>query len=65
MAASSESKEFESWQKALAENKLEPLQMTTLQEIVDAGQAESLEEAAKLLDWQERAIDSDEHMYGF
>ena len=65
MAAPGENKEFESWQEALAENELTPQQVAVLQEMVDTGQAESLEAAAQFLDWQESVIDPDEHMYGF
>lgn len=65
MAAPGENKEFESWQQALAENKLKPRQLALLQEMVDKGQAESLEAAAKFIDWQESVINPDEHMYGF
>jgi len=65
MARPGEKKEFESWHQALAENELKPQQLAALQEIVDTGQVESLEAAAKFLDWQESVIDPDEHMYGF
>ncbi len=65
MAAPGENKEFDSWQQALAEHKLKPEQVTILREMVDKGQVENLEAAAKFLDWQESVIDPDEHMYGF
>ena len=58
-------KAFESWQQALAGNRLTPQQVAVLQEMVDTGRAENLEAAAKFLDWQESVIDPDEHMYGF
>ena len=64
MASPHEKKEFESWQRALSENQLEPEQMAVLEDMVKEGQADSLEKAAQLLDWQETVIDPDEHMYG-
>lgn len=64
MALIQEQKEFDSWHRALNENKLEPDQVAVLQRMVDEGQAESLERAAQLLDWQETVIDPIEHMYG-
>ena len=64
MAVPQEKKEFESWLRALSENKLTPVQLAVLQDMVDEGQAKTLEHAAQLLDWQETVIDPDEHMYG-
>jgi hypothetical protein len=64
MALPHEKKEFDSWFQALSENKLKPEQLAVLQNMVDEGQAESLERAAELLDWQETVIDPLEHMYG-
>ena len=57
--------EFNSWQRGLAEGTLTPEQMTTLKDMVDSGQVESIETAAKMLDWQDSVIDPPEHMYGF
>jgi hypothetical protein len=65
MASPHEKKEFDSWHKALKDNKLKPKQLAVLQKMVDEGQVETLERAALLLDWQESVIDPDEHMYGF
>ena len=65
MASPHEKKEFESWLRALSQHQLEPEQVAVLQQMVDEGEAESLEKAAQLLDWQETVIDPDEHMYGF
>ncbi len=65
MASPHEKKEFESWLRALSQHQLEPEQVAVLQQMVDDGEAESLEKAAQLLDWQETVIDPDEHMYGF
>ena len=64
MSTPGEIKEFESWHQALAKKELKPQQLAVLQEMVDTGQAESLEAAANFLDWQDRVIDPDEHMYG-
>jgi hypothetical protein len=64
MASPHEKKEFESWYRALTAGALTPEQVAVLQTMVDEGQAEDLERAAQLLDWQETVIDPDEHMYG-
>jgi len=64
MARPNEKKEFDSWHKALQENKLKPDQLAVLQKMIDDGEAETLEKAAQLLDWQETVIDPDEHLYG-
>ncbi len=65
MASPHEKKEFESWYRALMMDKLKPAQLTVLQTMVDEGQAENLERAAQLLDWQDTVINPDEHMYGY
>jgi hypothetical protein len=57
--------DFSNWQRGLAEGTLTPEQMGTLKEMVDSGQVESIETAAKMLDWQDSVIDPPEHMYGF
>lgn len=57
--------QFKSWQRALGENQLTPEQLKILQEMVDSGQAESVENAAGILDWQDGVIDPPEHMWGF
>lgn len=64
MASPHEKKEFESWYRALTVGALTPGQLAVLRTMVDEGQAENLERAAQLLDWQETVIDPDEHMYG-
>jgi len=56
---------FKSWRVALAEHKLEPEQFAVLQRMVTDGEAETLEAAAAMLDWQDSVINPDEHMYGF
>lgn len=65
MALLHEIKEFASWTRASSEKKLKPEQLAVLHNnMVAEGQAEALEQAAKLLDWQETVIDPIEHMYG-
>ena len=56
---------FKSWVNALNEGKLTPEQMEILEDMVQSHQAESLEAAAQMLDWQDNIINPDEHMYGF
>jgi hypothetical protein len=60
-----EEAQFKSWRRALAENQLTSEQMTVLRKMVEDGQAETMEAAAALLDWQDTVINPDEHMYGF
>jgi hypothetical protein len=57
--------DFNSWQRSLAEGTLTTEQMAVLKDMVDCGQVESIETAAKMLDWQDSVIDPPEHMYGF
>ena len=57
--------DFSSWQRGLAEGTLTTEQMAVLKDMVDSGQVESIEPAAKMLDWQDSVIDPPEHMYGF
>ena len=65
MSDQTEDRVFKSWQRALAEGKLTPEQIQILQDMVDCGQAQSIENAAGILDWQDGIIDPEEHMYGF
>jgi hypothetical protein len=65
MTTSADNEGFKSWARALAENKLTQEQLDTLKDMVDKHQAESLEAAARMLDWQDTVINPDEHMYGF
>ena len=65
MAFIHEQREFTSWVQALLAEQLTPEQLAVLQGMVEDGKAESLAQAAQLLDWQESVIDNDEHMYGF
>jgi hypothetical protein len=64
MALPWDKREFESWQNALALGKLTSKQRSLLEDMVRTGRAETVENAAALLDWQESVIDPDEHMYG-
>ena len=65
MTDSAENQNFRSWQRALAEGTLTPEQLKTLKDMVDSGQVDSVETAAKMLDWQDSIIDPEEHMWGF
>ena len=64
MASIQEEREFDSWLQALHAQKLQPEQLAVLQQMIEQGQAETLERAAQLLDWQESVLDPIEHMYG-
>jgi hypothetical protein len=64
MALPWDKREFESWSEALNRNELNDAQLNTLREMVSGGLAASLPEAAKMLDWQEAVIDTEEHMHG-
>jgi len=65
MAVAQETREFDSWQQALDAQKLSPEQIAVLQQMIDQGEAKTLDRAAQLLDWQESVLDPMEHMYGF
>jgi len=56
---------FNSWRLALNANQLTPEQMEVLQDMVANGQAENLEAAAVMLDWQDSVIQPPEHLWGF
>ena len=64
MASIDEKQEFSSWSLALQAGALTEMQVGTLQQLVDDGKADSLEEAARFLDWQDSVIDPTEHLYG-
>ncbi len=64
MARIDEKEEFSSWLLALQAGALTVMQIGTLQRLVDDGKADSLEEAARFLDWQDSVIDPTEHFYG-
>lgn len=65
MASVGEKSEFASWHRSLMANELTPKQLAVLQQMVEDGEADNLEEAARLLDWQAAFIDQVEHLYGF
>ena len=56
---------FKSWRQALEANILTPVQIETLQDMVDKGQAADLAAAAVMLDWQDGVMQPVEHLYGF
>jgi hypothetical protein len=64
MARIDENQEFSSWHLALQTGVLTEMQISTLQQLVDDGKADSLEEAARFLDWRDSVIDPTEHFYG-
>lgn len=64
MASIREEREFNSWLQALHDQKLQPEQIAVLQQMIEQGQAKTLERAAQLLDWQESVLDPIEHLYG-
>ena len=64
MARIDEQQEFSSWLLALQAGALTETQLATLQQQIDEGKAETLEEAARYLDWQDSVIDPTEHFYG-
>ena len=56
---------IQSWRVALDQGILTPEQLAVLDTMVKEGQAESLQAAASMLDWQDAIINKPEHMYGF
>ena len=54
-----------SWRQALDNGALTTQQIAVLEEMVKEGQAENLQAAASMLDWQDAIINKPEHMYGF
>ena len=56
---------IKSWAQALAADVLTADQLAVLESVVASGDAETLEAAAAMLDWQDHVINPDEHMYGF
>lgn len=52
------------WAYALAAGKLTEEQRKVLEDMVSAGQAETVEEAARLLDWQTEALEQTSSMWG-
>ena len=64
MARIEEKSEFDSWLLALRAGVLTDTQIRTLQQLVDDGKADTLDGAARYLDWQDSVIDPTEHFYG-
>ena len=56
---------IKSWRQALDQGILSKEQRATLEDMIQQGQAENLEAAASMLDWQDAIINKPEHMYGF
>ena len=56
---------FTSWRQALDNGMLTSEQVNVLEEMVKEGQAENIQAAASMLDWQDAIINKPEHMYGF
>ena len=65
MDTSPEGSKITSWRQALDEGTLTSEQIAVLEEMVKEGQAENLQAAASMLDWQDAIINKPEHMYGF
>jgi hypothetical protein len=55
---------FSSWEAALDQSLLKPIQVGVLQTMVDEGHASTLANAASILDLQETIIHPPEHMWG-
>ncbi|NUQ38732.1 MAG: hypothetical protein HUU23_13250 [Caldilineales bacterium] len=53
------------WEARLATGKLSEEEWKVLRDMVTAAEAESLEHAARLLDFKERELNLDETFYGF
>lgn len=53
-----------SWERGLADGRLTPDQMKVLEKMVASGEADSLDAAAKRLDWQDTVLDRGDHMWG-
>ena len=56
---------FHSWRVALNAGQLTPAQLEVLKDMVANGEAENLEAAAVMLDWQDSVIQPPEHLWGF
>jgi hypothetical protein len=55
----------DSWEAKLANGTLTEAEWELLREMVDAGEVETVEEAARLLDFRERELTRGETFYGF
>ena len=56
---------IQSWRLALEQGILTAEQRAVLEDMVKQGEAENIEAAASMLDWQDALINKPEHMYGF
>jgi hypothetical protein len=56
---------IQSWRLALEQGILTVEQRAVLEDMVKQGEAENIEAAASMLDWQDALINKPEHMYGF
>ena len=56
---------IQSWHQALEQGILTKEQVAVLEEMVKHGEAETIDAAASMLDWQDAIINKPEHMYGF
>ena len=56
---------IQSWRLALEQGILTVEQRSVLEDMVKQGEAENIEAAASMLDWQDALINKPEHMYGF
>jgi len=56
---------IQSWRLALEQGILTVEQRAVLEDMVTQGEAENIEAAASMLDWQDALINKPEHMYGF
>ena len=54
-----------SWHQALIQGILTKEQLAVLENMVKDGEAENIDAAASMLDWQDAIINKPEHMYGF
>ena len=54
-----------SWHQALVQGTLTKDQLAVLETMVRDGEAENVDAAASMLDWQDAIINKPEHMYGF
>jgi hypothetical protein len=62
---STDERPIQSWHQALKQGILTKDQLAVLEEMVKQGEAETIDAAASMLDWQDAIINKPEHMYGF
>jgi hypothetical protein len=56
---------IQSWHSALEQGILSKEQLAVLENMVKEGEAETVQAAASMLDWQDTIINKPEHLYGF